>query len=68
MQYTGLAEVMGREPPTYGCVGAVDDIADWRTMERRARAKRTGGTDAEIEVFAGLPRSFGLGTGMAAAG
>ena len=68
MQHTRFAGVMGREPPTYGCVGAADDIADWRTMERRTKAKRTGGTDAEIEVFAGLPRSFGLGTSMAAAG
>lgn len=68
MQYTGLAEVTGREPPTYSCVGTADGIAPWRTMERRTRAIRAGGTDAEIEVFEGLPHGFGLGEGTAAAG
>ena len=68
MQYTGFAEVTGREPPTYSCVGTADSIADWRVMERRTKAIRAGGTDAEIEVFAGLPHGFGLGEGTAAAG
>ena len=68
MQYTGLAEVTGREPPTWSCVGTADGIAPWRTMERRTRAIRANGTDAEIEIFEGLPRGFGLGEGTAAAG
>ena len=28
MQYTGLSEVFGNEPPTYNCVGTNDGIAD----------------------------------------
>lgn len=68
MQYTGLAEVTGREPPTWSCVGAADGIASWRTMERRTKAIRANGTDAEIEVFDGLPHGFGLGEGTAAQG
>lgn len=68
MQYTGLSEVTGKEPPTYSCVGTADDIANWRTMERRTKAIRVNNTDAEIEVFAGLPHGFGLGAGTIAAG
>lgn len=37
MQYTGLSEVYGNEPPTYACVGVNDGIASYRTMERRIR-------------------------------
>ena len=38
MQYTGLSEVTGDEPPTYSCVGTDDKIASYRTMqERRSR-------------------------------
>ena len=33
MQYTGLSEVTGDEPPTYGCVGTDDGIASYRTMQ-----------------------------------
>ena len=68
MQYTGLSQVFGNEPPTYNCVGTGDWIASYRTMEQRIRAIRANGTDAEIEVFAGLPHGFGLGTGTAAEG
>lgn len=32
MQYTGLGEVYGNEPPTYACVGDRDYIADERVM------------------------------------
>ena len=35
MQYTGLSEVTGDEPPTYCCVGTRDGIASYRTMEER---------------------------------
>lgn len=37
MQYTGLAEVYGNEPPTYNCVGTNDAIASWRTMNSRIK-------------------------------
>ena len=68
MQYTGLSQVFGNEPPTYNCVGTSDWIADYQIMENRiARIKRNG-TDAEIDVFDGLPHGFGLGTGTAAEG
>ena len=68
MQYTGLSEVTGEEPPTYCCVGTSDGIASYRTMEERVRRIQENGTDAEIEVFEGLPHGFGLGEGTAAEG
>ena len=68
VNYTGLSEVTGTEPPTYSVVGTSDGIADWRTMERRIQAIRENGTDAEIEIFSGLPHGFGLGIGTTAEG
>lgn len=68
MQYTGLSEVTGNEPPTYACVGTADSIANWRTMRKRIRAIRANGTPARIEVFDGLQHGFGLGTGTVAEG
>ena len=68
MQYTGLSEVTGNEPPTYACVGTADGIASYQVMERRIRQIKANGTDAQIEVFNGLPHGFGLGTGTVAAG
>lgn len=68
MQYTGLGEVYGNEPPTYNCVGTSDGIASYRTMERRIAAIQANGTDAMIEVFPGLSHGFGLGTGTVADG
>ena len=68
MQYTGLGEVYGNEPPTYNCVGTNDGIASYRTMERRIAAIQKNGTDAMIEVFPGLSHGFGLGTGTVAEG
>lgn len=68
MQYTGLSEVTGDEPPTYSCVGTDDGIASYRTMQERTRRIRAQGTDAEIEVFDGLPHGFGLGEGTVAEG
>ena len=58
----------GDEPPTYSAVGMGDWIADWRTMQDRIKAIRGNGTDAQIEVFRGLPHGFGLGTGTVAEG
>ena len=68
MQYTGLSEVYGNEPPTYNCVGTSDGIASYRTMEWRIAAIKANGTDTMIEVFSGLPHGFGLGTGTVAEG
>ncbi|MDE6608529.1 MAG: alpha/beta hydrolase [Lachnospiraceae bacterium] len=68
MQYTGLSEVTGDEPPTYACVGTSDGIAYFRTMEERIRQIQEQGTNAGIEVFDGLPHGFGLGEGTAAEG
>ena len=68
MQYTGLSEVTGEEPPTYNCVGTSDGIASYRTMEERIRQIQAQGTDAEIEIFDGLPHGFGLGEGTVAEG
>ena len=66
MQYTGLSEVTGTEPPTYNCVGTKDGIASYQAMEARINAIKANGTDAEIEVFQGLSHGFGLGTGTVA--
>lgn len=68
MQYTGLSEVTGYEVPTYSCVGTRDYIADYRVMENRINRIKSNGTDAEIEVFEGLPHGFGLGEGTIAEG
>lgn len=68
MQYTGLSEVTGAEPPTYSCVGTDDGIVDYRIMEERTNRIKANGTDAEIEVFDGLPHGFGLGIGTKAEG
>ena len=68
MQYTGLSEVTGNEPPTYNCVGTSDGIASYRTMQNRINAIKANGTDAEIEIFSDLPHGFGLGTGTDAEG
>jgi len=68
MQYTGLSEVSGNEPPTYACVGTSDGIASYRIMENRINQIKANGTDAEIEIFENLPHGFGLGEGTIAQG
>lgn len=68
MQYTGLSEIYGNEPPTYACVGTRDGIASYRTMERRIQGIKANGTAGEIEIFDGLPHGFGLGEGTVAEG
>jgi acetyl esterase/lipase len=68
MQYTGLSEVNGNEPPTYACVGTGDGIANYRVMENRINQIKANGTDAEIEIFDNLPHGFGLGEGTIAEG
>jgi acetyl esterase/lipase len=68
MQYTGLSEVAGKEPPTYACVGTNDGIASFRTMKNRIDRIKANGTDAVIEIFQGLSHGFGLGEGTVAEG
>lgn len=68
VNYTGLSEVTGAEPPTYSAVGTQDYIASWYIMQRRIEAIRANGTPAMIEVFDGLGHGFGLGTGTIAEG
>ena len=68
MQYTGLSEVTGNEPPTYACVGTRDGIASYRSMENYISRIQADGTDARIEVFDGLGHGFGLGEGTVAEG
>lgn len=68
MQYTGLSDVTGNEPPTYACVGTSDGIASYRSMESYISRIRENGTDAQIEVFDGLRHGFGLGEGTVAEG
>lgn len=67
-QYTGYSTVSANEPPTYANVGTSDGIANYQTMQNRIERIKAQGTDAEIEVFSGLPHGFGLGTGTAAEG
>ena len=68
MEYTGLSEVTGKEPPTYACVGTNDGIASFRTMQNRIERIKANGTDAVIEIFPGLSHGFGLGQGTVAEG
>lgn len=68
MQYTGLSETTGQEPPTYECVGTSDRIAYYRSVELYIDRIKTAGTDAEIQVFNGLSHGFGLGDGTVAEG
>lgn len=68
MQYTGLSDVTGDEPPTYACVGTNDGIADYRTVQSYINQISDQGTDTEIEVFEGLSHGFGLGEGTVAEG
>lgn len=68
IQYTGLSEVTGDEPPTYACVGTSDGIASYRSMERYISRIKNNGTNAKIEVFDGLSHGFGLGQNTVAGG
>ena len=68
MQYTGLSEVTGNEPPTYACVGTSDGIASFSVMQTRIDQIKANGTNAEIEIFDNLPHGFGLGEGTIAEG
>lgn len=56
------------EPPAYACVGTSDGIAYYGTMQERIKQIQAQGTNAEIEIFEGLPHGFGLGEGTVAEG
>lgn len=68
MEYTGLSEVTGKEPPTMAFVGTGDSIADYRVMRERIHRIKQNGTDADIRIYKGLPHGFGLGQGTVAEG
>lgn len=68
MEYTGLSDVTGNEPPTYACVGTSDGIAYYRTVEDYISRIQENGTPAQVEVFEGLPHGFGLGEETVAEG
>lgn len=68
MQYTGMSEVTGREPPTYACVGTGDGIADYHVVQQRIEQIQANGVKAMIEIFPNLPHGFGLGKRTAAEG
>ena len=53
---------------TYACVGTSDDIAPWRTMQRRLQSLSALGIPTEFHAYEGLPHGFGLGTGTVAEG
>lgn len=68
VNYTGLSEVTGYEPPTYSAVGTSDGIASWRTMKSRLDTMSEMGIPTEFHSYDGLPHGFGLGTGTVAEG
>lgn len=68
VNYTGLSEVTGYEPPTYSAVGTSDGIASWRTMKSRLDTMSEMGISTEFHSYDGLPHGFGLGTGTVAEG
>jgi acetyl esterase/lipase len=68
VNYTGLSEVTGYEPPTYSAVGTSDGIANWRTMKSRLDTMSGMGIPTEFHSYDGLPHGFGLGTGTVAEG
>ena len=68
MQYTGLSEVNGNEPPTYANCGTDDWIANYQVMNKRINKIKKNGTNAMMEIFNGLPHGFGLGEGTVAQG
>lgn len=68
VNYTGLSEVTGYEPPTYSAVGTSDGIASWRMMKSRLDAMSEMGIPTQFHSYDGLSHGFGLGTGTVAEG
>ena len=63
MQYTGLSEVTGDEPPTYSCVGTDDEIASYRTMQERTRRIRAQGRMRRSRCSTVFPTASGWARG-----
>ncbi len=68
MAYTGHADSVSDEPPTFVVVGEQDGIAPPSAMERRIADLRRAGTEVEYHKFQNLGHGFGLGTGTSAEG
>ena len=68
VNYTGLSEITGHEPPTYSAVGTNDSIANWRTMKNRLKTMSKMGIPTEFHAYPELTHGFGLGTGTVAEG
>lgn len=68
MQYTGYTDVSANDAPTYACVGTMDGIANYRTMETRLAQLSSLGIPTEFHAYEGLGHGFGLGTGTVADG
>lgn len=68
VNYTGLSEVTGYEPPTYSAVGTSDGIASWKMMQERLATMSEMGIPTQFHSYDGLSHGFGLGTGTVAEG
>lgn len=68
MQYTGHSDYTENDPPTYGCVGGKDGIANWRTMKTRLDHLDALGIDTEFHKYPNLGHGFGIGSGTEAEG
>ena len=64
MQYTGLSETTGQEPPTYECVGTSDRIAYYRSVELYIDRIKTAGTDAEFRCLTDCHTALDLGMAL----
>ena len=62
MQYTGYTYTSSSDAPTYACVGTLDGIASYRTMQSRLNTLESYGIPTEFHSYDGLPHGFGLGT------
>ena len=68
MQYTGLSEVYGNEPPTYNCVGTADGIANYRIMQRRSEDILPAGNTRRNRHLSGSCPRLWLGRGYSGRG
>lgn len=61
MQYTGLSDVTGNEPPTYNCVGTADGIVSYRTMASRIQKSGETARTPRSMCLRGFPMDLDLG-------
>jgi predicted esterase len=66
--YTGHSDYSSNEPPTFVVAGDQDGIAPPSIMERRVKALRRSGTEAEYRKYKNLGHGFGPGVGTSAEG